>query len=170
MEIDTAVPSHQWQLSANGRSLAQKLAPQIATYNPSRIITSQEHKALETGQIIADALSIPWQTAPNLHEHERSEVQYFEKKEEFVTAVTRLFAHPDALVFGAETANQARERFDTAVHNLIAQFPTDTLAIVTHGTVLTLFLAHYNQFDPAPFWQKLQLPDFFIVNLPHMLL
>jgi broad specificity phosphatase PhoE len=170
VQIDTAVPSHKWRLSADGRLLARNLASLIAAYNPTRIITSVEPKASETGQIIADALGTPWQTAPNLHEHERSKVGYFEKREDFLTAVANFFVQYDQLVFGDETANQARERFDTAVHHLIAQFPDDTLAIVTHGTVLTLFLAHYNNFAPFPFWQNIKLPDYFVVASPSMIL
>ncbi len=160
------LPSREWRLSANGRSLAQQLAPKIASHNPARIIASKEPKASETGQIIADALGIPWQTAVNLHEHERSQIGYFESRETFETAVSHFFARPDQLVFGDETANQARVRFDTAVRRLLTNHPTDTLAIVAHGTVLTLFLAHYNQFAPFPFWKTLQLPDFFVVARP----
>ncbi len=168
VEIDKYRPSKEWRLSENGRSLAQHLAPRIANYNPTRIIASVEPKASETGQIIADALGIPWQTAPNLHEHERSKAPYFERKEDFLTAVSHFFAQPDELVFGDETANQARVRFDTAVRRLLTNHPTDTLAIVAHGTILTLFVAHYNKFPPFPFWKRIKLPDFFVVNLPDM--
>ena len=166
VEIDPTVPSNEWRLSANGRSATRRLASQIILHNPSRIITSTEPKAAETGQIVAAELGLPCQTVPNLHEHERSSVGYFASKADFETAVAHFFAHPSQLVFGDETANQARDRFDTAVHTLLAAGPNETLAIVTHGTVLTLFLAHYNQFAPVPFWQTLHLPDFFVVNRP----
>jgi broad specificity phosphatase PhoE len=73
------------------------------------------------------------------------------------------------LVFGNETADQARTRFTQAIHTLLAQHPSDTLAIVTHGTVLTLFLAHHNpHLDPISFWHSLQLPDLVVVTLPQM--
>ena len=166
MQIDLEKPSREWPLSEDGRSRARQLTLQIADHNPTRIITSEEAKAVETGQIIANELDIPWQTAPGLQEHDRQGVPFLADKEEFITAVTRFFHHPDQLVFGNETANQACVRFDTAVHQLIDKYPTETLAIVTHGTVLALFLTHYNQFDPIPFWQVLQLPDFLVVTLP----
>jgi len=137
---------------------------------PREEIASEENKARETGQIIAETLAIPWQTAANLHEHERHNVPYFATKKEFETAVAHFFTHPDTLVFGDETADQARERFDTAVRHLVTAYPTDTLIIVTHGTVLTLFLAHYNDFPPLPFWLKIKLPDLFVVTLPGMTL
>lgn len=168
--VDPAKPAREWLLSDNGRSRARQLAPQLIPYHPTRILTSEEPKARETGQIIANKLGLPWQTALNLHEHERGKEPYFASREAFETAVARFFNNPDQLVFGQETANQALKRFDTAVHHLVAIYPNDTLAIVSHGTVLTLFLAHYNQFAPIPFWQKLRLPDFKVVSLPGMLL
>ena len=168
VQIDAAKSAREWPLSADGRSRARLLAPQLIPHNPTRIVTSDEPKAHETGQIIADALGLPCQTAFNLHEHDRQGAPFFTSKEAFETAVARFFLNPDTLVFGRETANQALERFDTAVHHLIATYPSDTLAIVTHGTVLTLFLSHYNQFPTFPFWQTLQLPDAFAVTLPDM--
>jgi broad specificity phosphatase PhoE len=167
VQIDPEKPAREWPLSEDGRSRTRRLVPQIASHKPACIITSEESKAVETGQIIAAELNLPWQTAPNLHEHDRQGVPFLADKEEFETAVARFFRHPDQLIFGNETANQVLERFDTAVHALIATYPTDTLAIVTHGTVLTLFLAYYNQIDPLTFWKKLKLPDFFVVTLPN---
>ncbi len=168
VQIDPHVPGREWRLSTDGRSRARQLASQLIPYNPTRVFTSEEPKARETGQIVANELGLPWQTAPGLQEHNRENVPFFDSRGAFETAVARFFTQPDQLVFGNETANQALERFDTAVHHLIAANPNDTLAIVSHGTVLTLFLAHYNQFDPLPFWQNLQLPDCFIVFPPGM--
>ena len=166
VQINPELPSREWSLSEDGRSRTLHLASQLISHNLTRIITSQEPKASETGQIIASELNLPWQTAPNLHEHNREGVPFFERKDEFVTAVTHFFQNPDTLIFGNETANQTFERFDTAVHHLIAIYPSDTLAIVSHGTVMALFLSHYNQFNPVPFWQNLKMPDFFVVTLP----
>lgn len=170
VQIDPAKSAREWLLSADGRSRARQLAPQLIPHTPTRILTSDESKARETGQIIADELGLPCQAVPNLHEHDRQGAPFFTSKEAFETAVARFFNNPDTLVFGNETANQAFERFNTAVHRLIADYPEDTLAIVTHGTVLTLFLAHYNPFASFPFWQNMQLPDLFVVSLPDMCL
>lgn len=161
-------PSREWPLSDDGRSRARQLAQQLIPYNLTRIVTSEEPKARETGQIMANELGIPWQSAPHLQEHDRQGAPFFTSREAFETAVARFFHNPDQVVFGRETANQAFERFDTAVHHLLTSYPDDTLAIVSHGTVLTLFLAHYNPLDPVPFWQNLDLPDFFVVSLPDM--
>ncbi len=128
---DPATPSSEWRLSEYGRSLASRLAPKLLPFTPTRVITSEEPKAAETGQLIAVTLGLPWHTAPGLHEHERPYVPYFATVEEFESAV-------------------AAQR---------AAYPADTLILVTHGTVLTLLLCRHNpQLDPFTFWRSLTLP------------
>jgi len=166
-----SLPSHQWRLSAVGRTRAQALAAHIAPYHPTRFITSDAHKAVETGQIIATALAKPCLPAPGLQEHNRDGVPYFPSQAEFEAALIRLFEQPGELVHGQETGDQTRIRFTQTIHTLLAHYPDDTLAIVTHGTVLTLFLTHHNpHLDPLPFWRSLKLPDFVVVTLPQMTL
>lgn len=167
VEIEPNIPAREWQLSANGRTLTRQLAPQLIPYRLNRIVTSTEPKAVETGQILADELGLSWQTAVNLHEHDRQGTPYFARHEDFVTAVSRFFTQPDKLVLGQETAVQARDRFVTAVTRLLTAYPQENLAIVAHGTVITLYLCHTNpDIDPMAFWQKLTLPAAFILSLP----
>jgi len=103
-----------------------------------------------------------------LQEQDRHGVPYFDNQQDFFAAVERFFTQPNELVLGNETAVQARERFDTAVTQQIAQHPNDTLAIISHGTVLTLFATHHNsQLKTIPFWQALTLPCALIFTLPN---
>ena len=169
---DPTISSHEWVLSKDGRSRTRALIPHITSISeatPTRIITSHEQKAKQTGQIIAEALDLPCTTAPGLQEHNRTGAPYFENVTDFRNTIQQLFLQPDELIFGTETATQARTRFTQAIHTLLAQYPSDTLAIVTHGTILTLFLAHHNpHLDPITFWQRLKLPDLVVVSLPTM--
>jgi broad specificity phosphatase PhoE len=74
-------------------------------------------------------------------------------------------------VLGEETAVTAFKRFDTAVRQQIAAYPDDTLAIVAHGTVISLFISRYNGFvEPFSFWQSLTLPSAFLLTLPDLCL
>ncbi|MEZ4593846.1 MAG: histidine phosphatase family protein [Chloroflexota bacterium] len=169
VSIDPTIPSHEWPLTANGRSATHTLAHKLTPYQPSRIITSEEPKAVATGAALAEVLALPTHAAPGLQEHDRRGVPYFENKADFETAVAHFFTHPHELVFGNETAVQARGRLETAVQQQLDAYPQDTLALVTHGTVLTLFLCHHNpQLVPLPFWQSLALPCAFVVRLPGM--
>ncbi|MFZ1400398.1 MAG: histidine phosphatase family protein [Candidatus Promineifilaceae bacterium] len=167
VSIDPTLPSHQWPLTPDGRSATHQLAHKLAPYQPSRIITSQEPKAVATGAALAEALTLPSHAAPGLQEHDRRGVPFFENKADFATAVSQLFTHPNDLVFGNETAVQTRVRFETAVRQQLQNHSQDTLALVTHGTVLTLFLCQHNpHLQPLSFWQSLALPCAFVVRLP----
>ena len=162
-------PSYLWSLSADGRSRCHTLAPHLLPYQPVVFVTSIERKAVETGHILAEHSGVPCHTAAGLQEHDRRGTAYFPNKADFIATVTRLFEQPDTLVWGQETAVQARDRFIQGVQNVLNQYQQGNIAIVTHGTVLTLFLAHYNpQLDTISFWQNLALPDYFVVTLPDM--
>jgi len=169
VQIDSAIPSHQWPLTADGRSTTHQLAHQLKRYQPARIITSEEAKARATGAALTDVLHLPTKAVPGLQEHDRRGVPFIENKADFETAVATFFAHPDELVFGGETAVEANTRFTKAVNRELVANQDTNIAIVTHGTVLTLFICQYNpELSPIQFWQSLTLPCAFVLNFPGM--
>ena len=160
------MPGSQWQLSEEGRQRCKDLAERLAAYDLAVIVASQEPKATETGQIVADMLDIPFETAVDLHEHERPTIGYLGSREQFQARVASLFEHPRELVFGSETADEAHSRFANAIDNVVEQHPSGNLAVVTHGTVLTLLVSRAAGLDPVPFWKSLGLPSFVVLFLP----
>jgi broad specificity phosphatase PhoE len=164
-EIEPSVPAREWHLSAAGRQRCRGLATALRSHDPTRIITSTEAKAIETGELVAQALGLPWLTAEDLHEHDRSNVGFL-SSEGFAASVARFYEQPTQLVFGSETAEQAYQRFAGGVADVIQQYPEDTLAIVAHGTVISLFVARATGVEPLPFWKRLGLPSFVVLSLP----
>jgi broad specificity phosphatase PhoE len=162
------LPASEWQLSDEGRRRCGRLADRLAAYDLAAVVTSTEPKAVETGQIVADALGLPLETAPDLHEHERGVVTSTGGQAAFQAQVSRLFKRSDELIFGAETADQAHARFAGAVAAAIGRHPSGNLAIVAHGTVMTLFIARAAGLDPVPFWRSLGLPAFAVLSLPDL--
>lgn len=160
------VSSHTWALSPDGHDHARQLARQITSKPPlTRIYTSIETKALETGKILAEELGIPCQTFDGLHEHERHTAPYLPALADYRSAIARGFAHPHKVVFGEETAVQASTRFGAAIHQISQRHRLDDIAIVTHGTVLSLLIARHNPaIDVFEFWQELTMPDCYVVS------
>ncbi len=158
-------PASQWGLTEVGRRRCAALADRLAAYAPARIITSGEPKAAETGALAAARLALP-HTA-GLHEHLREHTGWLAPGV-FERTVAALFEQPTELVWGEETAAQARARFEAAVQGLLACHPGETLAIVTHGTVMTLFIARHAGIAPVPFWQRLGMPAFAVLSLPNL--
>ncbi len=165
-EFVTGVPASQWHLSAKGRRRCERMAVELAAFHLSAVVASEEPKAVETGQIVAELLRLPFCTAPGLHEHERGVVQSLGSTEDFQTQVARFFAHPEELVMGHETAYEAHARFAAALRRVLMEHPVGNLAIVSHGTVTTLFISLANSLDPFSFWSRLGLPAFAVLSLP----
>ena len=109
------------------------------------------------------ALTIGWETAVNLHEHDRSNVTNMPGPE-FKRNVTQLLQQPQTHQFGTETGEAARLRFETAVSQTINLHQNERLGFVTHGTVIALFLAAHNQLDAVAFWQALPMPAALVVS------
>lgn len=99
-----------------------------------------------------------------LHEHERSSVQLV-SKEDFQSSVRTLFEKPDELIFGNETAAEALERFKTSVELLMELYAGKRMAIVAHGTVISLFASELTGLDGYQLWNELGLPSFVVLDL-----
>jgi broad specificity phosphatase PhoE len=162
--IDPAIPAREWHLSAEGQLRCRQLAARLVNFNPRRIVSSLEPKALETAQIVAEILRIPYGSAAGLHEHVRSGVMHT-SQEVFEASVKVFFDQPDQLVYGDETADQAHARFSQAVKSIQDRYSGPTpLAIVSHGTVISLFVGRACSVEPFYVWKSLKLPC--IVTFP----
>jgi broad specificity phosphatase PhoE len=157
------VTAERWQLTDRGRAQCVPLAERLRTYAPSNIIASTEPKAIETGQIISRQLKVPFETELGLHEHDRSNVPLV-PREMFEEEMRRFFSTPHELVYGLESAEEARNRFAAAVTRVLREYPEGTIAIVTHGTVIALLLAAANGRDVFQLWKELGTPSFAVVD------
>ena len=160
-------PPATWSLSPVGWASLLPLAAALSSYAPTAIITSDERKARETATGLAAHRGL---AAPaldhDLREHERRPTDFFPRPDDFTAAVRHFFAQPEELCFGRETATAAHSRFDAAVTRHLASAPSGDLAIVAHGTVISLFVAAHAGLDPFSLWQRLGLPSFVVLTLP----
>lgn len=162
-EIDPSVPAKEWVLSCEGRRRARILGERLDRYNPDRIFSSTEPKATETAEIAAGNLNVPVEVVEGLREHERVNVGFLEK-ERFEQSIRRFYEQPSELVFGEETADRAYGRFSKAVHKITDSYPTENIAIVTHGTVLSLFVSRNSELEPFALWKQLGLPSWIVLS------
>jgi broad specificity phosphatase PhoE len=156
-------PARGWPLSDEGRQACEQFAGRLAEYRVAAIISSAETKARETAAILAARLNLAPGEDADLNEQWRENVPYLGRPI-FEAAIRRLFAEPDTLVFGQETAMQAYTRFAGAVQRALAAHPDGDVALVTHGTVMTLYAERHAGVEPFAFWQTLSMPD--LVALP----
>ena len=100
-----------------------------------------------------------------MEEHHRDNVPFLSSKEEFEEAIERFFLCSDELVLGTETAEQARDRFAAAIDEVIDAGQSDSV-VVTHGTVITLYVASVAGVQTMEFWRRLGLPSYVVLTLP----
>jgi broad specificity phosphatase PhoE len=129
------------------------------------IVSSEEPKAAESAQLVAERLGVPWHTAAGLHEHDRSNVPHM-RSGEFISMMELFFRKPPEHVLGRETADQARSRFRSAVDQVLNEHPDGNVAVVSHGTVIALLLAEMGQRTPFQTWRAMGLPSYAVVSLP----
>lgn len=163
--IDPQLPAAQWHLSDEGIKRIPWLAIQVSPFHPQVVFTSTEPKAMKTGERLAEILELPFFSANGLHEHERSQISFLDQNT-FEEQVKNLFANPDQIVFGDETAGQALARFSNALAGIQKLQTNKNLGVVCHGTVISLFVSHYNDLDTFQVWQSLGLPSFVVLRLP----
>lgn len=163
-EIVEGQPANEWKLSEQGRVRAKGLAEQLRRYQPEVLISSKERKAQETAEIIAGILQMESYIAEDLHEHDRSNVPYL-SHDKFQALVHEFFQKPGELVFGTETADQAHARFYRSVHSILNEHKNKTVVIVTHGTVVSLFVSRLTGSSDLQLWNMLGLPAFVAMDL-----
>lgn len=163
--VEPRVPPSRWRLSEEGRRQSAVLAGRLKDYGLERVLTSEEPKAAETAEILAGRLDLGSTVASGLHEHDRTGAP-FGNQRDFESAARRFFENPRYLVWGNETAEQAHTRFADGVRAVLEKRPKGNLAIVTHGTVITLFLTQHDDIDAYEFWYRLGLPSFYSLSLP----
>jgi broad specificity phosphatase PhoE len=168
-EVVPEVPSERWALSERGRQLCAPLAEAVRPHAPGVVVASTEPKAVETGELLASALGVPFETAPGLHEHDRSNVPHMPGRE-FISAMELFFRRPGELVLGRETAGEAEARFREAVTRVLAAHPAGNVAVVSHGAVVALLVAKPARQSAFRLWRELGLPSFVVLRLPELAL
>lgn len=171
--VEPAVAPSDWRLSDEGREAAKGLAPELSKYDPFMVVASVEPKAWETAAILAQRLRVPCAAVAGLHEHERRVEEFGRDSAEFEARVRALFDRPDEVVFGVESADQARDRFLAAVQDALDWWAPQAegereqaLIVVAHGTVITLLCQAWCSVEPYPLWESLALPSYVVLSLP----
>lgn len=164
---DPSLPPAEWSLTPAGRRRCRPLAQRLAPYEPPIILSSGERKARETAQQVAQILRKPFRAVDGFGEHDRSGEPYHDR-ETFLHLVGALLTQPDREVFGRETGAEALGRFEEAVARTVREQARGNVAVVTHGTVISLFVAAHSAKKPLNFWKKLGQPALVVFSLPEM--
>lgn len=158
---DTSKPASDWPISDAGRQDGRRLGRELAPLGIGTIISSREPKSVGTSEEVAAELGLRFAVAPDLHEHERDRRDWL-GDDAWHELLRNFFDNPSTLVFGNETAAEALDRFSSGLEQaILSHYRGDgTIAVVSHGTVISLFAARHLGQPPYSIWKSLQMPDY----------
>jgi broad specificity phosphatase PhoE len=133
-------------LTPLGRAQAQGAVRFVRPYAPTALYTSPLPRALETAQILAQALGLDPIPLPPLAEMDLGEADGLtvaELQQRYPAFIDAWRRDPSrAVPPGGESLQQVQERAWGAVEDLLRRHPTETVAAVSHTfTILTLLTA-----------------------------
>src|SRR3954447_3995876 len=164
-QVVPGVPPEKWTLSEQGKQRCGPLAEALRAYQPGLVVSSREPKAVETGELVAGQLALPFEAVEGLHEHDRSNVPHLPSRE-FISLMELFFRRPDERVLGRETAAECLRRFEAAIERVLADHAGQNVAVVSHGTVIALFVAKHAGGKAFDLWRQMGLPSFRVLGLP----
>lgn len=138
VQIDPDVPVPQWGLSTVGRERAVIAAALPWVRSLGRIVSSDETKAIEAAQLLADVAGVTVEVYHDMGENDRSATGFLPPPE-FEKAADWFFANPTESFRGWERAIDAQARISNAVFRILGDHdPKIPIAFVGHGGVGTL--------------------------------
>lgn len=164
-EIDVSLPAEQWVLTSRGRESAARLVSTLAEFAPTVIIASPELKAVETAQVLADGLGLDLELDTRFSEHGVGPMEFIEDYNEFRGLVRRHFGFPDEVVMRKESSRAAGDRFAAGVQERLAAAPESVPVIVSHGRIVSSWLASLAGASAWEIWTELRMPDLIDVDL-----
>ncbi len=149
-------PGPQWHLSPDGRAAAKHLGEEPYWGEPHGIHTSVEPKAVATAQRIAASNELPIRIERDLREVQGRawvETGYAAQVHAYLSG------NPPE---GWEPIHEARARVRNCIDGIVARHTDLSVGIVSHGIVLTLYLADVMELSPEEaiaLWESISFPD-----------
>lgn len=140
--VDPDVPVPRWGLSEVGRRRARALAERAELRSLTRIVSSDEAKAVETAELVAARHGLAVEIRPATHENDRSATGFLPPAE-FEVVADAFFGDPEESIRGWERAVDAQARIAEALADLLGPAAGDgDVLVVGHGAVGTLWSCH----------------------------
>ncbi|MBT5266430.1 MAG: histidine phosphatase family protein [Rhodospirillaceae bacterium] len=141
VNIDPGRPVAEWDLSPEGAQRMCALQDRSWIKSLVSIHSSNEPKAYQSAEILANAVGLGIKTNAGLREHDRSSTGYL-PREKFEEMLHAFFRYPEVTVRGWKPAVVEQTRVVTCVETILESDPDGDIAIVSHGGVGALLMAH----------------------------
>lgn len=161
VHVDFGVPSSEWVISEDGIRATRDLVLTEPWSEVRHIYHSPEPKAAVTARIIGDLTGIQTTVVDALHE---LRIPTINPHDEFVRRVGLYLAgFPDPEF---EDWDMATNRIVDAVQNIIRLANGSSVAMVSHGRILTVLFSYWlKRRMTVDAWRSIRLPDLSVVDM-----
>lgn len=136
-QIDQTIDAKAWSLSEKGATQAQQLAACAFWKDIEAVVVSSEYKTYLTVEAAVARFALPVQIDNRLDEVQRGGFV-----EDYQAQVQQFFANPAKAINGWEAADDALARMNQAIADLAVDYKDQTVAVVSHGLILSLYRAY----------------------------
>ena len=159
---DPLLPERDWPLSEAGRRQASDLTAALAELSVDALASSPYLRAIETLRPYADHAGLEVAIDEDLRE--RALGGWIENPADVEEAVRRMHADLDFQLEGGESGRACIARVEAALSRVVAAHPGRTIAVGSHGGVLSHLIARQGVALPDAFWKRIRNPHLFIFD------
>ena len=165
-QVVPGVPPEKWTLSEQGKQRCGPLAEALRAYQPEVVVSSLEPKADETGELVAGHLALPFEAVEG-PARTRSEQRPPHAQPRVHLPDGALLPPPGGARAGPRDARTrpcgaSKPRWDV----VLVDHADQNVAVVSHGTVIALFVAKHGGGKAYDLWRQMGLPSFRVLGLP----
>ncbi|XEC96586.1 histidine phosphatase family protein [Paenibacillus tarimensis] len=148
-------------LSEEGMAAAQRVAEILAGEEIHAIVSSSYVRAIQTVQFLAGKKGLKIEEYDELRERAIKGLDYKISEKELVQAIEQSFTDHEFALEGGESTGQAQQRAIPVINVLLQKYRGRSLAIGTHGNIMTAILSYYDKSYGFDFWKSTSKPDIY---------
>jgi 2,3-bisphosphoglycerate-dependent phosphoglycerate mutase len=148
-------------LTPLGKLHADKVTEILKDEGIDMIISSPYARALLTVEGLAQSLKLNIESFEDLRERHFSGEDYSIAETEFMPAVKKMFNDPDYALPGGESNTVCQNRSITVLKAILEGNREKTIAIGTHGNVMTLMMNYFDSNYGFDFLNQTTKPDIY---------
>ncbi|WP_309147231.1 histidine phosphatase family protein [Paenibacillus illinoisensis] len=147
------------ELTDDGLRQAERLAEKLAVHSIAYIVSSPWKRALQTAAPLARAAS------QHIHTDERLQERVLSTRhlENWMEVLERTYTDENFAEEGGESSRIATARGMEVLEECWSR-PEQSVAVITHGNILSLLLRHYQRSFGYEEWRLLTNPDVYVLE------
>jgi broad specificity phosphatase PhoE len=160
----STIQATKWHLTERGKQQAIALAKSGSFSTIDRIFISTEMKTFQTALPFANIFDIGVTRMSELDELQRG--SGILTRDDYNNRVQQVLSQLDVSIGGWESGTDALQRFLTGVEKIRTQNAVQSVLVISHGIVLSLYFAHLQNILSKTYarWSRLQFCDWGIVE------